>query len=304
MSGAPEVDTGNWGFELTSVRTDSYGGNNYRRESATSACRSVHAHLGEVIQIQVSNVPGATSYNVYASPLNNGCNGPWGLAGSIPVVGTVSNNNTSTCPSFTGSGCTLGHETAVFDGTSLSTLFAPNPLASPGTFEAYPPDPETGPLVASLPNQNPPRGAGSAGDRANENACEASSGTPVACPAVVTPGAVVFYIPSGGCLNATNGGDTYVYSGYQYDWLAVYEPGAGHPTANMCSNALGANGNSAFIGLVYAPSATINITSGFAYESQSTGGLIADFVNFSGTMPAINYNSGYAPIAPASRLIS
>jgi hypothetical protein len=304
ISGIPDVDSGNWGFELTSLRTDSYAGTNYRRESAPSACRSVLAHLGDVIQIQVSNVPGATSYNVYASPLNNGCNGPWGLAGNIPVVGTVSNNNTNPCPAFTGAGCTLGHETAVFDGTILSPLFAPNPLASPGTFQAYPPDAEAAPLLASVPNQNPPRGAGSAGDRANENACESASGTRVTCPAAVTPGAVVFYLPSGACINATNGSDTYVYSGYQYDWLAVYEPGVGHPTANTCSNALGANGNSAFIGLVYAPSATIGVTSSFVYESPATGGLMGDFVTFSGTMPAVNYSASYAPIAPAGRLVS
>jgi hypothetical protein len=218
-------------------------------------------------------------------------------------VGTVSNNNTSPCPAFTGAGCTLGHETAVFDGTILSDTFAPA-LASPETFESYPPDPETAPLSASLPNQNPPQGAGAAGDRANENSCESTSGTWVTCPSAVTPGAVVFYLPSGGCLNATNGSDNYVFSGNQYDWISVYEPGAGHPTANTCSNALGAGANSAFIGLVYVPSASISVTSAAAYESPATGGLIADLVTFSGTLPTIKYSSAYAPVGPASRLIS
>jgi hypothetical protein len=120
----------------------------------------------------------------------------------------------------------------------------------------------------------------------------------------VTPGAVVFYLPSGGCINSTNGGDTYVFSGYQYDWLSVYEPGAGHPTANSCSNVWGANGNSAFIGLVYAPSASISITSASTFESPWTGGVMADLLTFSGTMPTINYNAGYGPIGPASRLTS
>ncbi|HEV3102588.1 MAG TPA: hypothetical protein VG426_09635, partial [Candidatus Dormibacteraeota bacterium] len=77
-----------------------------------------------------------------------------------------------------------------------------------------------------------------------------------------------------------------------------------HPTANNCSNALGATTNSAFIGLVYAPAASITVTSASAYESPSSGGLIADFVTFTGTMPKIKYSSGYAPIGPASRLIS
>jgi hypothetical protein len=303
-SGGTEVDNGNWGIQLTSVRTDTYAGNSYLRESAPSACRSIHAPMGDVLQIQVSNVPGATSYNVYASPLNNGCNGPWGLAGNIPVVGTVSNNNTSPCPAFTGAGCTLGHETAIFDGTILSSSFAPSSLASPETFEAYPPDPETAPLSASLPNQNPPQSAGAAGDRANENSCESTSEVWVTCPSPVTPGAVVFYLPSGGCLNATNSSDTYVFSGNQYDWISIYEPGAGHPTANTCSNALGGSANSAFIGLVYVPSASISVTSAAAYESPATGGLIGDFVTFSGTMPSITYSSAYAPVGPASRLIS
>src|SRR5258708_29544656 len=102
--------------------------------------------MGDVIELQVSNVPGATSYNVYASPLNNGCNGPWGLAGNIPVVGTVSNNNTSPCPAFTGAGCTLGHETAIFDATILSSTSVPRSLPAPDSFEAYPPYPRTAPL--------------------------------------------------------------------------------------------------------------------------------------------------------------
>jgi hypothetical protein len=216
----------------------------------------------------------------------------------------VSNSNTNPCPAFNGNGCSLRHETALLDNTILTDSFAPSSLASPDTYEAYPPDPETAPLTASLPNQNPPQGPGPAGDRANENACDSVAGALVSCPAAITPGAVEFYIPSGACMNSTNNGDTYVYSGYQYDWLSVYEPGAGHPTANTCSNALGANTNSAFIGLVYAPSASITVTSAAVYESPSTGGLIADLVTFSGTMPKIKYSSAYAPIGPASRLTS
>ncbi len=301
-SGANDVDAGNWGFVLTSVRNDVYGGTSYRRESAPSACHFVHIFASEVVQIKVSNVPGATSYNVYASQHGNGCVGPWGYAGNIPVAGTVSNSNTNPCPMFTGAGCSLGHETAVFDNTLLPDVFAPNPAAAPQTFEAYPPDPETAPLSASLPNQNPGRGASASGDRANENNCMTGATTYSGCPSGITSGAVVFYLPNGGCYSNTVGGDTYVFSGYQYNWLSFYEPGSGSPPANSCANTFGAAGNSAYIGLVYAPAASISVTSPYVFESPVTGGLIANTVSFSGVMPTIVYNAGYAPVRPASRL--
>src|SRR4029077_13103489 len=186
IDGPNALDAGNWGVVLTSVRTDIYGGIPHRRESAPSVCRHVNVHLGEVLQVQVSNVPGATSYNVYLSSLNNGCNGPWGLAGNIPVVGTVSNSNTNPCPLFTGNGCSLGNETIVFDNTVITDTFAPSAVAAAGTFESYVPSPETAPLSAGLPNSTPAPGAGSAGDRANEGNCESAAGSYVTCPGPIT----------------------------------------------------------------------------------------------------------------------
>jgi Flp pilus assembly protein TadG len=296
VGGPNALDAGNWGVILTSVRTDTFGGFTYRRESAPSACINTHLHNGEFLQVQVSNVPGATSYNVYLSNQNNGCNGPWGLAGNIPVAGTVSNSNTSPCPLFTGNGCSLGHETMVFDSTVVPDLFAPNALAAAGAPGSYPPTGESAPLSAGLPNQNPPRLAGASGDRANENNCE-SAGTYVTCPGPVTPGAVVFSLPSGGCMSAGNGGDTFVFSGYQYNWMSVYQP-----PANSCALNLGASGNSAYVGLVYAPASSLTVPSGFAFEAAGTGGVIARLITFTGTMPAINYSPSYAPVPPASRL--
>ena len=298
VGGANSIDAGNYGVVLTSVRNDVYNGTSYRRESAPSACRFVHVHAGEVLQVQVSNLPGAISYNVYVGTKGNGCVGPWGWAGNIPVAGTVSNSNTNPCPNFVGAGCSLGHETATLDNVSLPDTFLPSPGPLPGTFEAYPPDQETSPLLATLPNQNPPTGAAAAGDRANENNCMTGSATYSSCPSGVTPGAVAFNLPSGACFTNGAGGDTYVFSGYQYNWMSVYEPSNGTP----CTNMLGAAGNSAYIGLFYTPAGTINVTSAFAFESPSTGGLIADTVNFTGTMPTINFGAAYAPVPPASRL--
>jgi hypothetical protein len=297
IGGPSPLDAGNWGVVVTSVRTDSFGGVNYLRESAPSACQAVHVHAGEVLQVQISNVPGATSYNVYASNVASGCNGPWGWVGAIPVIGTVSNSNTNPCPSFTGSGCSLGHETAVFDSSLIPDTFAPRLLAAPDTYEAYQPDAETAPLGGTMPNQNPVRGPVAAGDRANENNCDSTAAAYSTCPDAVTPGAVEFYVPNGGCLSTTNSGDTYVFSGYQYNWLAVYEPGS-----NSCTNTLGANGFSAYVGLVYVPAAVIAVTSPYTFEAAATGGLLASSVNFTGALPIISYGSGYGPVPPAARL--
>jgi Flp pilus assembly protein TadG len=296
IGGPNALDAGNWGVVLTSVRTDIYGGVSYPRESAPSACRSVHVHNGEVLQIEVSNVPGATSYNVYLSNLNNGCNGPWGLASSIPVAGTVSNSNTNPCPAFNGNGCSLRHETIVLDGTEIPDAFVPVSGAAAGTYESYVPAAETAPLGANLPNSNPPQAPGSAGDRANENNCESIAGSYGSCPGPITPGAVELYIPSG-CLRTTSG-DTFVFSGFQYDWLSVYEP-----PANAClTNTLGGAANSAYVGLVYAPSAAVSVTSAYSFEVAGTGGVMASTVNFTGTLPSIIYSASYAPVPPASRL--
>ncbi len=303
VGGPRGIPIGDWSFVLTSTRTDTFNGLSYPRESAPSMCYVQHVNnSGQNIQFVVSNVPGATAYNIYAAPPGNGCSGPFGLAETLPVSVPVLNTNTNPCPLFTGNGCSLGHESVTIDAADLGSPFAPNALAAPGTVGAYPPNGEIAPLAANLPNQNPPRLAGSSGDRANENNCESTAGVYASCPAAVTPGAVVFYVPSGACMSSTNSGDTYVFSGYQYNWMSVYQPGAGSPPANSCTLTLGANGNSAFIGLVYAPAASISVTSAYTFESAAVGGLIGRFVSFTVSMPTINYNAGYAPVPPASRL--
>lgn len=302
--GPEDIQTGKWSFVLTSARTDTYNGFSYVRESAPSMCNQVNLNNHfDAVQLSISNVPGATAYNVYASPPGNGCAGPFGLATSVPVTGPVLNTNTGPCPDVNGNGCTLGSESITLSA-QLAPPFAPNAAASPGTTGAYPPDGERAPLAAGLPNQNPARGAGAAGDRANENNCKSIAGAYVSCPGPITPGAVELYFPAGGCLSTGNGGDTYVFSGYQYNWISVFEPGPGAPPANTCSNVLGAAGNSALIGLVYAPSAYVGVRSTYTFEAAGTGGVIADSVGFTGTMPSIVYNADYAPVPPAGRLTS
>jgi hypothetical protein len=213
----------------------------------------------------------------------------------------VLNTNTNPCPNFSGAGCTLGHESITLSA-ELAAPFAPNAAASPGTTGAYPPDGETAPIESGLPNQNPARGPGSRGDRANENNCETIAPSYASCPAPITPGAVELYFPAGGCLVTGNSADTYLFSGYQYNWVMVFEPGPGSPPANNCANVLGAAGNTAFIGLVYAPSAYIGVISPDIFEAIGTGGLIADSLGFSGSLPGLTYSSMYAPVPPASRI--
>ena len=304
LAAANPVKAGTWAIEVTSVRTDTYAGVSYRRESAPSICKTVQiTTAGQVIQVQISNVPGATSYNEYAEPPPNpGCAGPFGYAGNVPVVGLVQNNNTAACPAFTGTSCSLGNETATFDSTVLGSSFAPSLLAAADTPGAYPPAGETAPLRVNLPNQNPARATPPGGDRANENQCDTTVGAPTSCRGPITPGAVEFYIPSGGCLNATTSADNFLFSGYQYDWLMVYEPGTAYPPANACSNVLGAAADSAWVGVIYTPSAALTVDKAANFRTEATGGLMAYTLTFSGQLPEIIGSAAYQPAPPASRL--
>ncbi len=300
--GLPHV---NWAIVVTSVRSDTYNGVNYTRESAPSVCRTVRTNPGnDVIKLDVSNVPGATSYNVYVTRAGGDCSGPWGLVENVPVVGTVSNANTNPCPAFNGNGCTLGHESAIIDDNDIINLFAPNVAAAWGAYGSYPPSPETSPLGGNLPNENANRTAPPAGDKANENECLTVGGAQASCPSAITPGAVSYVIPNGACLNDTSNGDTYVFGGYQYDWMLVYEPGPAYPPANACANNMGAATDTAYIGLVYMPSASLTITKASSFRTDETGGVIANTVTFTGQLPTIIGNDAYSPVQPGSRLTS
>jgi hypothetical protein len=298
-NGCTAAPPGTWAFEVTSTRTDTYNGNTYPRESAPSTCQTVIVGNHQAIQVSVSNVPGATAYNVYAAPPGSGCAGPFGLAESLPVSGSVLNNGLAGCPAFTGSTCSLGFETIVINGNDIGSPFGPNVGAAPGSLGAYPPNSETSPLRLGRPNQNPARLAGAAGDRANENNCENIAGVYASCPAAVTPGAVVLYLPGSSCLSTTNASDTYLFSGYQFNWMALYEA-----PSNGCANVLGGNLNTALIGLAYTPGASVSFASDDTFDSPATGGVIARTVSFTGDEPTITFSSAYAPVPFASRLVS
>jgi hypothetical protein len=305
IGGPGGIPNGTWSFVLTSTRTAFYNGLPYVRESAPSVCYTTQVNgANRNVLVEVSNVPGATAYNIYAGP-SGSCSGPFGLAASLPVVSTPQNDNTGSCPVYSGSGCSLGNESIVLDASDLGAPFAPNAFAAPGVVGSYPPSGETAPLRSNLPNENANRATPPAGDRANENQCDTISGTLTACPGSITPGAVVFYIPSSGCLNETISGDNHVFSGYQYNWIALYEPGDVNPPANTCSNVLGAATDSAFIGLVYTPSAAITVRKASAFRTNEVGGVIANTLTFSGALPTIiGDTADYGPVPQASRLTS
>ena len=81
--------------------------------------------------------------------------------------------------------------------------------------------------------------------------------------------------------------------------MSVYEP-----VANSCTNSIGASSNSAYVGLIYAPGATVNITSAYVWEVAATAGVMAGAVNFTGTLPTLAYGAGYAPVPAAARITS
>jgi hypothetical protein len=302
VSGTKGIPNGTWAFVLTSTRTAFYNGLPYSRESAPSVCYTTDiSGAGLNVQIQVSNVAGATGYNIYAAPTGS-CNGPFGLAANLPVVATQENDNTGSCPIYSGSGCSLGNEQIVLTSTELGSLI-PNCAASPGITGSCPPDGETAPLKNNLPNENPNRAAPPHGDRANENQCDTVAGALTTCPGPIAPGAVVFVIPNGGCLNDSSSGDNYFFSGQHYNWMALYEPGAANPPANTCSNLFGAASDSAFIGLIYTPAAAITVQKASAFRTDEVGGVIANTLTFTGQLPTIIGDPvDYGPVPPAAKL--
>jgi hypothetical protein len=305
VPGPRDIQPGNWTFVLTSTRTAIYNGQSYARESAPSICYTAHiSGSGQNVQVAVSNVPGATAYNIYAGP-SGSCSGPFGLAKTLPVVGTPQNTGTGGCPAFSGTACSLGYESITLDGNDLGSPFAPNALAAPGMVGSYPPDAETAPLRSNLPNENANRATPPHGDRANENQCDTVGGALTTCAGPITPGAIVFIIPNGGCLNDTSNGDNIVFSGYQYNWMVVYEPGNAYPPANTCSNFLGAAVDSAFIGFVYTPAAGITVSKASSFRTDEEGGVIAYTLTFTGQMPTILGDPAeYGPVPPAAKLTS
>jgi len=223
-------------------------------------CRTVTVGSNSVFKVNVSSSPpqpGAQFFNIYLSP-SGSCAGPFGYAAQFANSGNFA---------MTVSGGVLG-------GWSL------NPGGTLDTSGAPPPDGEGPALGTDLPNADPAPGTPPHGDLANASHCvDPTTGANSTCPSSWTAGAVVFFIPSGNnstCLNLQGGGDIYVYSGYQYQRILVFEPGPEQPPpANTCLNNVAGHGITSLIGIFYTPAASVTIIGSSNYLATIAGGVIA-----------------------------
>jgi len=256
--------SGTWSVELTAVRWEPNGISScsgpatptcYLRESAPSMCKTVALGASGVIKVSVGVDPGAQDFNVYLAQ-NDTCTG-LAYVTSFPSSG----NSTITVNS--------------------NTFPAGWPTGQPS-----PPAQEGLPLASGLPNSSPPPGTPPNGDLANEGHCvDPSTGSATACPGTWTPGAIVLFVPSGGCLDLHGKGDIYVFSGYQYQRIVLYEPGPEQSSQpNTCStNNVNGNGFTSLIGIFYMPAASVTINGNSAYQATIAGGVIAWTASVIGT---------------------
>jgi Flp pilus assembly protein TadG len=266
----PPVNAQTWGVELTSVRWEPNGVSScsgaisptcYLRESAPSMCKTVTVGSNQVFKVSASSTPpdpGAQDFNVYLDP-SGSCQGPFGYAATFANSGNY--------------GITI-------NGSMLSG-WALNPSAPLDGSGAAPPDMQRPPSAAGLPNTNPAPGTPQHGDLGDESHCvDPTTGNNVVCPSAFTPGAVMFFIPGGGstsvCLNLQGGGDIYLFSGYQYGRILLYEPGPEQqPPPNTCPNNVAGSGITSLIGILYVPAASVTIIGNSSYLATIAGGVIA-----------------------------
>jgi Flp pilus assembly protein TadG len=248
--------SGTWSVEVTSVRWEPYtckgqaapSGSCYIRESAPSMCKTITLGSSTNIKVQVTAaVPGAEYLNVYLAE-NDSCSG---LSYLTQFPNTVSSQ-------------------VVINNSSF-------PAGWPAG-AATPPDHENMPIASGLPNSDPPAGTPPRGDLANEYQCvNPSTGANTVCGSgTVNPGAVIFYIPSTGCVSMNGGGDIYIFSGYQYGRIIMYEPGPEQSSfPNTCSNTVNGHDFTSFIGIFYIPAADIKLNGTSRVRATIAGGLIA-----------------------------
>src|SRR6266581_3242366 len=227
----------------------------YLRETAPSMCKTVALGASGVIKVSVTADPGAQYYGVYLAQ-NASCTG-------LAYVTSFANTGSSSVT------------------INSSTFPAGWPTGQPS-----PPDPEGLPLASGLPNASPPAGAPPRGDLANEGHCaDPTTGANASCPGTWTPGAIVLFIPSGGCIDLHGKGDIYVFSGFQYNRVMLFEPGPLQSSQpNTCTgNNVNGNGYTSLIGIFYMPAAGVTINGNSAYQATIAGGVIAWTASIIGT---------------------
>jgi len=256
--------SGTWSVQLTAMRWEPNGVPSctgpatptcYLRETAPSMCKTVALGASGVIKVSVTADPGAQYYGVYLAQ-NASCTG-------LAYVTSFANTGSSSVT------------------INSSTFPAGWPTGQPS-----PPDPEGLPLASGLPNASPPAGAPPRGDMANEGHCaDPTTGANASCPGTWTPGAIVLFIPSGGCIDLHGKGDIYVFSGFQYNRVMLFEPGPLQSSQpNTCTgNNVNGNGYTSLIGIFYMPAASVTINGNSAYQATIAGGVIAWTASIIGT---------------------
>jgi Flp pilus assembly protein TadG len=246
------LSAGSYSVEVTAVRWESTTGSTcsgpasptcYERESAPSMCKVVAVNSSGNLKVQVSGDPGAEDFNVY-------------MAANGTCTGLAYCTNTGTQFQVTIPNCPAG--------------------------QAGPPDSERPPLASSIPNTDPATGVPPSGDLANEGHCvDPTTGNNVGCPSAWIPGAIAIIIPgntgTSPCLNLQGQGDIYIFSGYQYGRVVLFEPGPEQSSLpNTCAgNNVNGNGFTSLIGIFYMPAASVTINGNSAYQATIAGGVIA-----------------------------
>ncbi len=247
-TGTTGFSAGTYSVEVTAVRWEANGVAScsgpisptcYLRESAPSMCKTVTLGSSGNVKVAVTPDPGADDFNVY-------------LAQNGSCTGVAYCDHTNGGSSVTINSCPAG--------------------------QPSPPDSEGLPLASGLPNADPPVATPPRGDLANESHCvDPTTGNNVTCPSAWVPGAVVFYIPSGGCLDLHATGDIYIFSGYQFQRVVLFLPGPEQsPLPNTCTtNKVNGGVFTSLIGIFYMPAATVTINGGSQYQATIAGGVIA-----------------------------
>lgn len=297
----PPINPTTYAVELTAVRWGPGGCGPpvsptcFLRESAPSMCKTVTLGNSQVLKIWVSNVAGASGYNVYLAT-NGSCSGPFGFTEQFSANSNEQNKTLSGCnPSLVGltspptlSNCDLGSASTTINASVPCISVVPNSNAAQDTCGAPPPDGEGAQIGPGLPNSNPASGAYPRGDLANESYCVNSSGVGVTCgPGQTVPGAVFLYIPGPGsntqCLSLQGGGSDYLFTGYQFGRILLFEPGSLEPPpANTCQNNVTGGNLTSLLGIFYLPEAGITIAGQSSYAAVIAGGVIAWTANIQG----------------------